>query len=488
MATYLSLDQGTTSSRALVYDESGVVLGQAQHEFTQHFPGPGQVEHDALEIFDTQWRAAKEAHAAAGAPEVRAVGITNQRETVVVFDRATGKPIHRAIVWQDRRTAAALQVLKEKGHEDRVRELTGLPLDPYFSASKIAWILHSVPGARDVAERGGLGACTIDAWLLYKLTGGAVFATEPSNASRTSLYDLAAGDWSDELLDLFSVPRACLPEIRPTAGEFGVVEVTGWPVTAMIGDQQSALFGQGCTAPGSAKCTYGTGAFMLRNCGHEVPTPRGGLLATVAWRIDGRDTFALEGSVLVSGALVQWLRDGLQMLRSAAEIEELARSVADSGGVVLVPAFAGLGTPQWDPDARALIIGMTRGTERAHLARAALEAMACQVREVQLAMEETTGEPMSELRVDGGAAANDLLLEIQATMSNARIGRPSELETTAAGAMRMARVGAGEPLETVGGADAATETFEPRDDVVDRERLWRLWRAAVERSRGWAAL
>lgn len=487
MTSYLALDQGTTSSRALVFDEHGAVLGQAQHEFAQHFPGPGQVEHDALEIFETQWRAAREAHAEAGEPEVRAVGITNQRETVVVFDRATGEPIHRAIVWQDRRTAGVLQAMKDKGHEERVRELTGLPLDPYFSAAKIAWILDAVLGARARAERGELGACTIDAWLLYKLTAGAVFATEPSNASRTSLYDLRAGGWSDELLELFGVPRACLPEIRPTAGAFGDVAATGWPVTGMVGDQQAALFGQGCTDVGTAKCTYGTGAFMLRNCGHELPAARGGLLATVAWRIGDRDVFALEGSVMICGALVQWLRDGLGIVESSPDIEPLARSVDDTGGVVLVPAFAGLGTPHWDPDARGLLIGITRGTERAHIARAALEAMACQVREVQLAMESATGGALQELRVDGGAAANDLLLEIQAALSNAPVRRAGQLETTAVGAMRMARVGVGDDVDGAA-PGAAARVFEPRAGVLDRDAVWRTWTAAVERSKGWARL
>ncbi len=488
MTVYLSLDQGTTSSRAIVFDDSGAVLGQSQHEFTQHFPGPGEVEHDANEICDTQWRAADEAWKAAGSPDIRAVGITNQRETVVVFDRATGEPIHRAIVWQDRRTARRLQEMAAQGHQDMVRERTGLPMDPYFSAAKIAWVLDTVPGARAAAERGELGACTIDAWLLYKLTKGAVFATEPSNASRTSLYDLRAGTWSDDLLDLFGVPRACLPEIRPTASHFGDIAATGWPITGMIGDQQAALFGQGGVAPGAAKCTYGTGAFLLANCGTEVPTPQGGLLATVAWRVGDRDTFALEGSIMIAGALVQWLRDGLGIIDSAPEIEALARTVSDSDGVVLVPAFAGLGTPYWDPDARGLLIGVTRGTGRGHIARAALEAMALQVRDVQLAMEAVAGETFDELRVDGGAAANDLLLEIQAALSAARVRRPANLETTAVGAMRMAKVGVGDaspdaPVSSDGGA-----AFEPASDVLDRDRLWRQWQAAVERSRGWATV
>lgn len=465
-----------------MYDDDGRELGRAQHEFEQHFPGPGQVEHDAEEIFATQWRSAQEAHEAAGRPEVRGVGITNQRETVVVFDRDSGVPIHKAIVWQDRRTTERLQGMAE--HEARVRELTGLPLDPYFSAAKIAWILDEVPGARAAAERGELGACTIDAWLLYRLTDRGVFATEPSNASRTSLYDLRTGTWSDELLDLFGVPRVCLPTIQPTASQFGTVAATGWPITAMIGDQQSALFGQGCTSPGEAKCTYGTGAFLLCNCGDELPTPDHGLLATVAWRIGDRDTFALEGSVLVSGALVQWLRDGLGIVSKAAEVEELARSVDGSDGVVLVPAFTGLGTPHWDPEARGLLVGLTRGTQRGHLARAALEAMALQVREVQLAME-SAGRPFAELRVDGGAAANDLLMQLQAAVSGVSVRRPSQLESTALGAMRMARLGAG-----AAEVDAVSEgdSFEPEAGLVDVEPLWRRWRSAVERSRGWAGV
>ena len=482
MTSLLALDQGTTSSRAIVYDEAGRETGRAQHEFQQHFPGPGQVEHDADEIFETQWRSAEEAHQAAGRPEICAVGITNQRETVVVFDRETGRPIHKAIVWQDRRTTGRLKEMAE--HADRVRALTGLPLDPYFSASKISWILDEVPGARAAAERGELGACTVDAWLLYRLTGGEVFATEPSNASRTSLYDLRAGSWSDELLGLFGVPRACLPEIRPTASRFGEVAATGWPVTAMIGDQQSALFGQGCLSPGEAKCTYGTGAFLLCNCGADVPTPEHGLLATVAWQIGQQVTFALEGSVLVSGALVQWVRAGLGSVSSAPEIEQLARTVDDAGGVVLVPAFTGLGTPHWDPEARGLIVGLTRGTGRGHLARAALEAMALQVREVQLAME-SAGRPFAELRVDGGAAGNDLLMELQATVSGVPVRRPDDLESTALGAMRMARVGAGLAQDAQAGGG---RRFDPSGSVADGEALWRRWKSAVDRSRGWAGV
>ena len=327
MARYLALDQGTTSSRAVVFDAEGRALGSAQHEFTQHFPRPGQVEHDADEIFETQVRAMREAHEAAGSPPIEALGITNQRETVVVFDRESGRPVHRAIVWQDRRTAGDLAALAEAGHAERVTELTGLPLDPYFSAAKIAHVLDNVPGARAAAERGELGAATIDAWLAYQLTGGAVFATEPSNAHRTSLYDLGTGDWSDELCELFGVPRACLPEIRPTAGDFGSTAEGGWPIRAMIGDQQAALFGQGCIEPGGSKCTYGTGAFLLTNAGDRSSMRARGLLTTVAWRLGDSDTFALEGSVMIAGAVVQWLRDGLGIIASAGEVEALARSV-----------------------------------------------------------------------------------------------------------------------------------------------------------------
>jgi glycerol kinase len=486
MDCYVALDQGTTSSRAILFDGEGVVLSKAQHEITQYFPGPGLVEHDAEEIFATQWRAAEEAHLQAGRPAVRAVGITNQRETVVVFDRKSGTPIHRAIVWQDRRTAGVLAEMSAAG--DRVRELTGLPLDPYFSAAKIAWVLDQVPGARKAAERGELGACTVDCWLLYKLTGGQVFATEPSNASRTSLFDLRAGDWNDELLELFRVPRTCLPEIRPSAGDFGAVEATGWPIRGMVGDQQAALFGQGCIAPGTAKCTYGTGAFMLYQCGREVPEPAHGLLGTVAWGLGDRLYYALEGSILVCGAAIQWLRDGLGILENASDSEAMARSVPDSGGVVLVPAFAGLGTPHWDPHARGLLVGITRGTSRDHVVRAALEAMALQVRDVHLAMEECTGRALSELRVDGGAAANDLLLEIQAALCGVPVVRPANLETTALGAFRMAMLGCGAvagPADLPGVAGAQSRVL-PEQGPQDTARLCQAWRVAVQRSRGWA--
>jgi glycerol kinase len=483
----LALDQGTTSSRALAFDRRGRVLAHGQEEFQQHFPAPGLVEHDPEQILESQLRAAVTAWRAAGGGAVEAVGITNQRETVVVWERRTGKPIHRAIVWQDRRTAPALAALQERGHAARVRALTGLPLDPYFSAAKIAWILDHVPGARAAAGRGELCAGTIDSWLVFRLTAGAVFATEPGNASRTSLFDLHRGGWSDELCELFAVPRACLPEVRPSAGDFGTAVAHGWPLRAVLGDQQAALFGHACLQPGEAKCTYGTGAFVLCQCGPTPPAPQAGLLATVAWRIGDQHWFALEGSVLVCGAAIQWLRDGLGLLLHAADSEPMARSVTDAGGVVFVPAFAGLGTPHWDPHARGLLVGITRGTQRAHIVRAAIEAMALQVDDVLGAMATARGVQVPELRVDGGAAANGLLLSLQASLLGRPVVRPTLLETTAFGAFRMALLGAGivarpEELPTLHGE---AHTFHPQADV-DVAALRRRWQTAVERCRGWA--
>ncbi len=486
---FLALDQGTTSSRAIAFAPDGTVLAQAQHEFGQHFPAPGLVEHDPDEIWATQWQAAREAHAAAGGGVVQAVGITNQRETVVVWERATGAPIHRAIVWQDRRTAPDLARLRQQGHADLVLARTGLPLDPYFSAAKIAWILDQVPGARRRAERGGLCAGTIDAWLLWRLTEGAVFATEPSNASRTSLYDLRTGDWCDELCALFRVPRAILPAIRGSAGDFGTVAATGWPIRGVLGDQQAALFGHGCLRPGTAKCTYGTGAFLLVQCGERVPAPSHGLLPTVAWRIGGRDAFALEGSVPVCGAAVQWLRDGLGVIADAAAVEAMAASVPDSGGVVLVPAFAGLGAPHWDADARGLLIGITRGTTRAHVCRATVEAIALQVDEVLASMGAALGTPVTDLRVDGGVTRNELLLGLQAALLGRPVRRPELLETTAFGAFRMAVLGSGavDDVDALPRLPGAERVFAPAELSADAvAALRRRWRAAVARTRGWA--
>ncbi|MBL8726891.1 MAG: glycerol kinase [Planctomycetes bacterium] len=488
---FLALDQGTTSSRAIVFDRDGAVRGSAQREFPQFFPAPGLVEHDAEQILHSQLDAAAAAVAAAGAPPIEAVGITNQRETVVVFDRSTGAPIHRAIVWQDRRTAPQLQALQAAGHADLVRERTGLSLDPYFSAAKIAWILDHVPGARAAAERGELGAGTIDTWLLFRLTGGSVFATDASNASRTSLFDLHRGAFDDELCRLFGVPRACLPEVRDSAGDFGTWQPHGWPLRAVLGDQQAALFAHGCTAPGTAKCTYGTGAFVLQNAGAARPEPAPGVLATVAWRLRGATTFAYEGSVLVCGAAIQWLRDQLGILGSAAESEAVARSVPDSGDVVFVPAFAGLGTPWWDASARGLWIGLSRGTSRAHLVRATLEAMALQVDDVLTAMrgaDSPPGAARAPLHVDGGAAANDLLLQIQAALQGASVVRPALLEATAFGAFRMSLLGAGaiDDLARLPALPGRPTVFEPTLAAAAVTRLRSRWRDAVARCRGWA--
>lgn len=485
---YLTLDQGTTSSRALVFDRAGGVCGLAAHEFEQFFPAAGCVEHDAEGIWATQLRAMEEAWEAAGRPDIAAVGIANQRETVVVWDRATGEPVHRAIVWQDRRTAGELAGFSEE-QVLLVRALTGLPVDPYFSAAKIAWILDHVDGARARAEKGELAAGTIDTWLMHKLTGGAVHVTEPSNASRTSLFDIEAGAWSEELCALFRVPRAILPEVRPSAGTFGTVAVgagaaRGWPITGVLGDQQAALFGHGATTPGDSKCTYGTGAFWLTNAGTTRPDPAGGLLATVAWQLPGEPlTYAIEGSVLISGALIQWLRDGLQIIESAAEVEALARSVPDSNGAVIVPAFAGLGTPHWDSEARGLIAGLTRGVTKAHLARAALEAMALQVDDVLRAVTASLDGPNpTSLGVDGGATANDLLMEIQAAVSGVSVERAANAEMTAWGACRaaMCGIGADSPPRMEPGV-----VFEPDASVADVAVLRAQWHAAVEGCRNW---
>ncbi|RMH11455.1 MAG: glycerol kinase, partial [Gemmatimonadetes bacterium] len=438
----LAIDQGTTGTTCLVVRADGSVAGRAYSEFTQHFPRPGWVEHDAAEIWEVTRRVAGEALEAARGADVRAVGITNQRETVVLWDRATLEPVHRAIVWQDRRTAPLCRTLREAGHEERVRARTGLVLDPYFSGTKIRWILDERPELRARAEAGELAAGTIDAWLIARLTGGAVHATDPTNASRTLLYDLAEGAWSPELLDLLGVPAALLPEVRPSRGDFGVTagEALGLevPIAGVAGDQQAALFGQGCWEEGLAKNTYGTGAFLLMHTGGRFVPSAHGLLTTAACSLDGSPAFALEGSVFIAGAAVQWLRDGLGLLTDAAESEALAASLEGNDGVYFVPAFVGLGAPHWVPDARGAVFGLTRGTTRAHLVRAALEAMAYGTAEVIEAMEADAGSPMTELRVDGGAALNDWLMAFQADVLDRPVRRPALVETTALGAAGLA--------------------------------------------------
>ena len=445
MKYLLALDQGTTSSRAILFSLEGRPVAMAQREFRQLYPRPGWVEHDPLEIWESQLGVAQEALRQAGveAKEVVALGLTNQRETTLVFERGTGRPLYNAIVWQDRRTASLCQELKAQGLEPLFRERTGLLLDPYFSGTKLAWLLANVPGLRERARRGEVLFGTVDTWLLYRLTGGRVHATDPSNASRTLLFNLHTLSWDEELLGILGIPPAMLPEVRPSDGEFGATlpELFGAPIPirGVLGDQQAALFGQAALAAGQGKCTYGTGAFLLLNTGERpVPSPKG-LLSTVAWSVRGKVSYALEGSVFMAGAVVGWLQ-GLGLIRESAEVEALAREVEDSGGVYLVPAFTGLGAPYWDPYARGAILGLTRGTSRAHLARAALEGVAFQVLDVVRAMEGEAGLSLEELRVDGGMAQNALFLEIQADLLGVPVLRSRVTETTALGAAWMAGV------------------------------------------------
>jgi glycerol kinase len=493
MKAVLALDQGTTSSRAIVFDESGAVRGLAQREFRQLFPHPGWVEHDPEEIWRSQLQVAQEALANARvAPrDVAAIGITNQRETTVLWERATGAPLANAIVWQDRRTAEACDRLKADGASDWVRAKTGLVIDPYFSATKLAWLLDAIPGARARAARGELAFGTIDAWLAWKLTGGRLHVTDVSNASRTLLFDIEHGRWDDELLALFRVPREVLPEVRPSSGVLGesAPRLLGAPIpiAGLAGDQQAALFGQGCHGPGMAKNTYGTGCFMLLHTG-SVRVRSGEGLVTTAAASGGAAEYALEGSVFIAGAVVQWLRDGLKVIASAAEIEPLARSVADSGGVYLVPAFAGLGAPHWDAYARGAMLGITRGTTAAHLARAALESIAFQSAEVLAAMERDAGVRLAELRVDGGATANALLMQFQADLLGVPVVRPRVPETTALGAAYLAglAVGVWPGRDAIAAQWRRERVFAPgmsRDEA--RARL-AGWARAVERAKGWA--
>ncbi|HEY4637074.1 MAG TPA: glycerol kinase GlpK, partial [Burkholderiales bacterium] len=443
MRTILALDQGTTSSRAIVFDEQGMPVSVAQQEFAQVFPQPGWVEHDAGEILTTQRAVARDALARAGVPvkSVMAIGITNQRETTLLWDRQSGEPIANAIVWQDRRTAAACRELKEAGAESLVRERTGLVIDPYFSATKIGWLLDNIPGARGRAERGELAFGTIDTWLVWQLTGNRTHVTDVSNASRTMLFNVHTQDWDEELLRLLRVPRAILPDVHPSAHAFGMVPkaLFGEPliIGGVAGDQQAAMFGQACHAPGMAKNTYGTGCFMLLHTGGEMVLSAHGLVSTPLAHLREKE-FALEGSVFIGGAVVQWLRDGLGFFSSSSEVEALANSVLDSGGVYIVPAFTGLGAPHWDPEARGSIFGLTRGTTRAHIARAALESIAFQSADVLEAMQKDSGETLKELRVDGGATANDLLMQFQADLLGVPVVRPKVLETTALGAAYLA--------------------------------------------------
>lgn len=493
MAYVLALDQGTTSSRAIVFDRSGQIVSVGQKEFQQIFPQPGWVEHDPDEIWSTQAQVATEAlgRANLGAGDVAGVGLTNQRETTVVWDRKSGRPIYNAIVWQDRRTAGLCDRLRADGLEETFRRKTGLVLDAYFSGTKIAWILEHVKGARERAERGELAFGTIDSWLAHKLTGGARHITDASNASRTLLYDIHAGDWDDELLEILGVPRGMLPEVRPSSEVYGEIStlpaLAGRPLAGMIGDQQAATMGQVCVHPGLAKNTYGTGCFLLMNTGSEARLSKNKLLTTVAWQREGTITYALEGSVFVGGAIVQWLRDGLGIIEKSSDIEALAESVKDNGGVYLVPALVGLGAPHWDQYARGLMIGMTRGTTRGHIARAALEGIAYQVADLIGAMDADADTKMSELRVDGGAAGNDLLMQFQADILQIPVVRPTVLETTALGAAYMAGLAVGywSSVEDIARNWKVDRRFEPRMAASEAESLRERWRQAVERSLTW---
>jgi glycerol kinase len=488
----LALDQGTTSSRALLFDRAGKIRSMAQREFTQNYPQPGWVEHDPEEIWATQAGVCTEviAHAGISFQQIAAIGITTQRETTVVWDRATGRPLYPAIVWQDRRTASVCDHLKKEGFAQSIQEKTGLVIDAYFSATKLQWILDHVSGARPAAEAGKLAFGTIDTWLLWKLTDGKVHVTDSSNASRTMLFNIHTQQWDQSLLDLFEIPRALLPEVRASSLCYGQTSGRLFdsrvPVAGIAGDQQAALFGQLCLQPGMLKHTYGTGGFMMLNTGDKPVASQNHLLTTIAWNLDGKITYALEGSIFIAGAVVQWLRDGLGLIRTSAEIERLACSVPDNGGVYLVPAFAGLGAPHWDPFARGTIVGITRGTTSGHLARAALESIAYQTMDVLEAMTADASMPIAQLRVDGGASVDDLLMQFQADLVGVPLVRPTIRETTALGAAYLAGLAVGywsgtnELLEQW----QMDKTFVP-SATIDTQALKRSWKKAVGCAQGW---
>jgi glycerol kinase len=489
----LAIDQGTTSSRAIIFDGSGSIKAAAQREFTQYYPQPGWVEHDPNEIWSTQAGVVTEALARASvhASDLAAIGITNQRETTVVWDRSSGQPVGPAIVWQDRRTADECDRLKQQGLTALIQRKTGLVLDAYFSATKLKWILDHVPGARPRARDGQLAFGTIDSWLAWKLTGGAIHVTDASNASRTMLYNIHTLAWDSELLELFGIPEAVLPSVKSSSEIYGQTAADLFaariPVAGMAGDQQAALFGQMCLRPGMLKHTYGTGGFMMLNTGQAAIASKNNLLTTIAWQLGGRVTYALEGSIFIAGAVVQWLRDGLGLIQSSAEIEALAQTVSDNGGVFLVPAFAGLGAPHWDPSARGTITGLTRGTTAGHLARAALESIAYQTADVLAAMEADSGMAIAELRVDGGATVDDTLMQFQADILGVPLVRPKVWETTALGAAYLAGLATGfwrdtDELQTQW---QRQRTFQPGMDKARVAELQRGWRKSVERAKGW---
>ncbi len=493
MSYILALDQGTTSSRAIVFDHDGAIKAVAQKEFTQIFPTAGWVEHDPGEIWASQIGVAVEAlgRAQVRPKDVAAIGITNQRETTIVWDRDTGEPVYNAIVWQDRRTADYCQTLKAQGAGETIQAKTGLLIDAYFSASKIRWILDNVPGAKARADAGKLAFGTVDSWLVWKLTGRAKHITDVSNASRTMLFNIHTLQWDDELLTLFGVPASMLPDVRSSSEVYGTVSeslgIESIPIAGIAGDQQAALFGQMCRQPGMSKNTYGTGCFLLQNIGTTPKRSHQQLVTTVAWQIGGRTEYALEGSVFIGGAVVQWIRDGLGLIRTAAEIEPLAASVPDNGGIYIVPAFAGLGAPHWDPYARGTIVGITRGTTSGHIARAALESIAYQVADLLDAMAADADIPLKELRVDGGAATNNMLMQFQADMLGVPVVRPAVTETTALGAAYLAGIAVGfwKSVDEVSGQWKVDRTFEPAMPRAAAAALRARWTDALGRSKAW---
>jgi len=494
MSYILALDQGTTSSRAILFDHAGNICAVAQKEFAQYFPEPGWVEHDPLEIWVSQATVAKEVmlKLAVNAGQLAAIGITNQRETTVVWDRNTGEPVYKAIVWQDRRTAVYCDQLRAEGHAEMIKNKTGLVVDAYFSGTKLKWILDHVPGARERAERGELAFGTIDSWLLWKLTAGKVHATDVSNASRTMLFNLHTLQWDDTLLDLLGIPASVLPEVRSNSEVYGYASAIGMPevpVAGMAGDQQSALFGQMCIREGMVKNTYGTGCFMLMNTGTQAVASANNLLTTIAWQINGVTNYALEGSVFIAGAAVQWLRDGLKIIRSSADVQALAASVPHTDGVVVVPAFSGLGAPHWNPYARGTVFGITRGTTDAHIARATLESIVYQTYDVLKAMESDSGISIAELRVDGGATVNDLMMQFQSDILSVRVLRPEVIETTALGAAYLAGLAVGfwGSVEEISAQWKVSGDFQPgmENDLV-KEKL-HAWSRAVKAVLAWSA-
>jgi glycerol kinase len=486
----LALDQGTTSSRAILFDHNGNIITSAQKEFTQIYPQPGWVEHDAEEIWSTQFSVMAEVIAKQNIStrQIAGIGITNQRETTVVWDKASGKPIYNAIVWQDRRTAAFCDELKAKGNAAIIQQKTGLIIDAYFSATKLKWILDNIPGARDKANKGELAFGTVDSWLIWKLSGGKLHITDVSNASRTMLLNIHTCEWDVELLKLFDIPLTILPSVKPSSERYGITEHGDIPIAGIAGDQQSALFGQMCTQPGMVKNTYGTGCFMLMNTGEKAVTSSNNLLTTVAWKLNNKVEYALEGSIFIAGAVVQWLRDGLHIIRAASEIESLANKVTGAEGVYVVPAFAGLGAPHWNQYARGSMFGITRGTSKEHIARASLESIAYQTTDVLKAMESDSGISIKELRVDGGATINNLLMQFQSDILQVPVVRPKVYETTALGAAYLAGLAVGywTSVTELQKQWQVDKTFKPSMDTVTVTQLMRGWQRAVKASIAWA--